>query len=146
MSENLQRRIDEAVKQLSEQAYEVALSQIRENREAIDKIVEVLMEKETIGGNDFRAMLSGAGTACRSGWGDGKMSGQGAVGPLQELDQGFPAVFAVLAAVFASRTIECTIGSPVESMLHAAASLPCFNTFTVCLHARRVHHHPRGEP
>ncbi|KIZ06262.1 cell division protease FtsH [Monoraphidium neglectum] len=58
MSENLQRRIDEAVKQLSEQAYEVALSQIRENREAIDKIVEVLMEKETIGGNDFRAMLS----------------------------------------------------------------------------------------
>ena len=59
MSENLQRRIDEAVKKLSVDAYEVALSQIRDNREAIDKIVEVLMEKETISGNDFRSMLSG---------------------------------------------------------------------------------------
>lgn len=58
MSENLQRRIDEAVKQLSTQAYEVAVQQIRDNREAIDKIVEVLMEKETISGDEFRTMLS----------------------------------------------------------------------------------------
>ncbi|GBF97021.1 extracellular protease [Raphidocelis subcapitata] len=58
MSENLQRKIDEAVKSLSVQAYDVALKQISDNREAIDRIVEVLMEKETISGNDFRAMLS----------------------------------------------------------------------------------------
>jgi cell division protease FtsH len=58
MSENLQRRIDDAVKDLAAKAYEVALSQIRDNREAIDKIVEVLMEKETIDGNTFREMLS----------------------------------------------------------------------------------------
>jgi cell division protease FtsH len=32
MSENLQQRIDEAVKRIAEQAYEVALSQIRDNR------------------------------------------------------------------------------------------------------------------
>ena len=60
MSENLQRRIDEAVKQLSAQAYEVALRQIGDSREAMDRIVEVLMEKETISGDDFRKMLAGA--------------------------------------------------------------------------------------
>lgn len=56
MSENLQRRIDGAVKDLSAQAYEVALKQISDNREAIDRIVEVLMEKETITGNEFRSV------------------------------------------------------------------------------------------
>ena len=30
----------------------------RENREAIDKIVELLQEKETIDGKEFRAILS----------------------------------------------------------------------------------------
>jgi hypothetical protein len=60
MSENLQRRIDEAVKKLSSEAYEVALRHVRDNREAIDRIVEVLMEKETIGGDQFRSMLAGA--------------------------------------------------------------------------------------
>jgi hypothetical protein len=58
MSENLQRRIDEAVKKLSVEAYEVALQQIQDNREAMDRIVEVLMEKETISGDEFRSMLS----------------------------------------------------------------------------------------
>lgn len=60
MSENLQQRIDGAVKKLAVEAYEVAVKQISDNREAIDKIVEVLMEKETISGDEFRAMLSGA--------------------------------------------------------------------------------------
>ena len=40
------------------QAYEVALSQIRDNREAIDRITESLIEKETITGEEFRTMLS----------------------------------------------------------------------------------------
>jgi cell division protease FtsH len=58
MSEKLAEDIDTAVKRLSDEAYEIALSQIRSNREAMDKIVEVLLEKETLSGDEFRAILS----------------------------------------------------------------------------------------
>ncbi|KAL2343623.1 hypothetical protein Fmac_004908 [Flemingia macrophylla] len=58
MSEKLAEDIDAAVKRLSDDAYEIALQHIRNNREAIDKIVEVLLEKETITGDEFRAILS----------------------------------------------------------------------------------------
>ncbi|KAK6157541.1 hypothetical protein DH2020_011789 [Rehmannia glutinosa] len=58
MSERLAEDIDVAIKRISDSAYEIALSQIRNNREAMDKIVEVLLEKETITGDEFRAILS----------------------------------------------------------------------------------------
>lgn len=58
MSERLAEDIDTAIKKLSDTAYEIALSQIKSNREAIDKIVEVLLEKETMTGDEFRAILS----------------------------------------------------------------------------------------
>ncbi|RWW62364.1 hypothetical protein BHE74_00030517 [Ensete ventricosum] len=58
MSEKLAEDIDAAVKRISDSAYEVALSHIRNNREAIDKIVEVLLEKETMTGDEFRAIIS----------------------------------------------------------------------------------------
>ncbi|KAG5231847.1 ATP-dependent zinc metalloprotease FTSH [Salix suchowensis] len=58
MSEKLAEDIDTAVKRISDGAYEIALSHIRSNREAIDKIVEVLLEKETMTGDEFRAILS----------------------------------------------------------------------------------------
>ncbi|XP_039134759.1 ATP-dependent zinc metalloprotease FTSH 2, chloroplastic [Dioscorea cayenensis subsp. rotundata] len=58
MSEKLAEDIDAAVKRISDKAYEIALSHIRNNREAIDKIVEVLLEKETLSGDEFRAILS----------------------------------------------------------------------------------------
>ncbi|XP_042483111.1 ATP-dependent zinc metalloprotease FTSH 2, chloroplastic-like [Macadamia integrifolia] len=58
MSEKLAEDIDAAIKQISDGAYEIALSHIRNNREAIDKIVEVLLEKETMSGDEFRAILS----------------------------------------------------------------------------------------
>ncbi|KAK8706485.1 hypothetical protein V6N13_050047 [Hibiscus sabdariffa] len=58
MSEKLAEDIDAAVKRLSDSAYEIAFSHIRNNREAIDKIVEVLLEKETMSGDEFRAILS----------------------------------------------------------------------------------------
>ena len=54
----MQIKIDEAVQKLSAEAYEVALTQMRDNREAIDRITEVLCEKETITGDEFRALLS----------------------------------------------------------------------------------------
>ena len=57
VSEQLQRRIDDAVKKIAAEAYVVAVQQIRDNRVAIDKIVDVLIEKETISGDEFRALL-----------------------------------------------------------------------------------------
>lgn len=58
MSEKLAEDIDVAIKKLSDGAYEIALSHIRNNREAMDKIVDVLVEKETLTGDEFRAILS----------------------------------------------------------------------------------------
>lgn len=58
MSERLAEDIDKAVKAISDKAYEVALDHIRNNRAAMDKIVEVLLEKETLTGEEFRAILS----------------------------------------------------------------------------------------
>ena len=58
MSEKLQHDIDVAIKKISDEAYDLALSQIRENRQAIDEIVDVILEKETISGDEFRSILS----------------------------------------------------------------------------------------
>ena len=57
VSESLQRRIDAAIKKISDEAYETALAQVRANREAMDAAVAVLVEKETISGDDFREIL-----------------------------------------------------------------------------------------
>jgi cell division protease FtsH len=54
----LQIKIDEAVQKLAADAYEVALKHMRDNREAIDVITELLIEKETLGGDEFRKILS----------------------------------------------------------------------------------------
>ncbi|PPR94097.1 hypothetical protein GOBAR_AA26580 [Gossypium barbadense] len=58
MSEKLAEDIDSSVKKITETAYEIAKNHIRNNREAIDKLVEVLLEKETLTGYEFRAILS----------------------------------------------------------------------------------------
>ncbi|CAG9462224.1 unnamed protein product [Pedinophyceae sp. YPF-701] len=58
MSENLLAKIDAAVKELAEKAYEDALKVVEDNREAMDRIVEVLVEKETLTGDEFRSLLS----------------------------------------------------------------------------------------
>jgi cell division protease FtsH len=58
MSENLQHKIDEAVKKISIEGYEVAVKQVEDNREAVDRLVEVLLEKETITGDEFRSILA----------------------------------------------------------------------------------------
>jgi cell division protease FtsH len=36
----------------------VALAHIRDNREAVDRITELLVEKETLGGEEFRQLLA----------------------------------------------------------------------------------------
>lgn len=53
VSENLQQRIDHAVKDIANNAYEQALKLVGENRGAMDKVVEVLLEKETLTGGWF---------------------------------------------------------------------------------------------
>ncbi|OMO79302.1 Peptidase M41 [Corchorus capsularis] len=58
MSEKLAEDIDSSVRKIIESAYEVAKNHIRNNRDAIDKLVEVLLEKETLTGDEFRAILS----------------------------------------------------------------------------------------
>ncbi|PHT90930.1 ATP-dependent zinc metalloprotease FTSH 6, chloroplastic [Capsicum annuum] len=58
MSEKLAEDIDESVRHIIERAYEIAKNHIRNNREAIDKLVDALLEKETLTGDEFRAILS----------------------------------------------------------------------------------------
>lgn len=58
MSEKLAEDIDSSVRRIIESAYEVAKAHVRNNRDAIDKIVDVLLEKETLSGDEFRAILS----------------------------------------------------------------------------------------
>lgn len=58
MSEKLANDIDVATKRIADEAYEVAVKQIRDNREAIDVITEELMEVETMTGERFREILA----------------------------------------------------------------------------------------
>ncbi|CAI9758103.1 unnamed protein product [Fraxinus pennsylvanica] len=58
MSEKLAEDIDKSVRLIIENAYEIAKKLIRNNREAIDKLVEVLLERETLSGEEFRSILS----------------------------------------------------------------------------------------
>jgi len=58
MSEKLANDIDVATKRIADEAYVVALRQIKDNREAIDVIVEELLEVETMTGERFREILS----------------------------------------------------------------------------------------
>lgn len=58
MSEKLAEDIDSSVRNIIENAYQIARNHVRNNREAIDKLVDVLLEKETLSGDEFRAILS----------------------------------------------------------------------------------------
>lgn len=56
-SDEMAYRIDSAVKRIIDRGYETAKSIIRDNREVMDKIVERLMEKEKIDGNEFNSFF-----------------------------------------------------------------------------------------
>ncbi|KAH0860801.1 hypothetical protein HID58_089062 [Brassica napus] len=58
MSEKLAKEIDQCVKKIIDNAYQIAKNHVRNNREAIDKLVDVLLDKETLTGDEFRAILS----------------------------------------------------------------------------------------
>ncbi|GAB2246616.1 hypothetical protein Droror1_Dr00002109 [Drosera rotundifolia] len=58
MSEKLAEDIDTSVRNIVDGAYEIAKTYIKNNREAMDKLVEVLLESETLTGEEFRTIMS----------------------------------------------------------------------------------------
>jgi cell division protease FtsH len=57
-SEEIASRIDAQVRELIQHAYEEAIRIMREHRTAIDRLVDLLIEKETIDGEEFRQIVA----------------------------------------------------------------------------------------
>ncbi len=57
-SEEIASRIDNQVREIVEQCHKNARQIIRDHRVAIDRLVDLLIEKETIDGDEFRQILS----------------------------------------------------------------------------------------
>ncbi|MDJ0688319.1 MAG: ATP-dependent zinc metalloprotease FtsH2 [Xenococcaceae cyanobacterium MO_188.B32] len=57
-SEEIASRIDDQVRQIAEHGHNLARKIIRENREVIDRVVDLLIEKETIDGDEFRQIVA----------------------------------------------------------------------------------------
>jgi cell division protease FtsH len=57
-SEAIASRIDAQVRTIVEQCYETAKQIVREHRSVMDRLVDLLIEKETIDGDEFRRIVS----------------------------------------------------------------------------------------
>jgi len=57
-SEEIASKIDAAVREIVQQCYETTRNIIRENRDVIDRVVDLLIEKESIDGDEFRQIVS----------------------------------------------------------------------------------------
>jgi len=57
-SEEIAARIDAQVRELVQHSYELAIKLIREHRVVIDRLVDLLVEKETIDGEEFRQIVA----------------------------------------------------------------------------------------
>ena len=57
-SEAIASRIDNQVRTIVEECYELAKTLIRENRTVTDRLVDLLIEKETIDGEEFRQIVA----------------------------------------------------------------------------------------
>ena len=58
VSESISKQIDEQVRAIVMQCYEETLELVQGQREAMDQLVELLIEKETMDGDEFREILS----------------------------------------------------------------------------------------
>ena len=58
VSDSISKQIDESVRVMVKECYQETFSIISENREAMDKIVDLLIEKETLDGEEFVNILS----------------------------------------------------------------------------------------
>jgi cell division protease FtsH len=56
-SEEMAVQVDRQVRQIVTHCYEMARRMIREHRPLIDKLVEILLDKETLEGDDFRTIV-----------------------------------------------------------------------------------------
>lgn len=52
------KKIDQAIQEIITQCHDEAYDIIKKNRKAMDRLVQILMEKETIDGKEFRQILS----------------------------------------------------------------------------------------
>ena len=57
-SEEVATRIDEQVRILAEEGHQIARKIVRENREVVDRLVDLLIDKETIDGEEFRQIVA----------------------------------------------------------------------------------------
>ena len=57
-SEEVASRIDDQVRQIIEQSHNLARKIVRDNREVIDRLVDLLIEKETINGDELRQIVA----------------------------------------------------------------------------------------
>ena len=58
VSDSISKQIDESVRVMVKECYEETYSIVSKNREAMDKIVDLLIEKETLDGEEFTSILS----------------------------------------------------------------------------------------
>ena len=58
MSDSISKQIDESVRLMVKECYKETYAIVSKNREAMDKIVDLLIEKETLDGDEFVSVLS----------------------------------------------------------------------------------------
>ena len=58
ISDSISQQIDEQVRKIVKECYKSTVELVASNREAIDKLVDLLIEKETINGDEFCEILS----------------------------------------------------------------------------------------
>ena len=58
VSDSISKQIDESVRVMVKSCYKETYSIISKNREAMDKLVDILIEKETLDGQEFVKILS----------------------------------------------------------------------------------------
>ncbi|MGF1674578.1 MAG: cell division protein FtsH, partial [Rivularia sp. (in: cyanobacteria)] len=57
-SESIAARIDSQVRTIVEECYKNALQMMRDHRSLMDRLVDLLIEKETIDGEEFRRIVA----------------------------------------------------------------------------------------
>ena len=57
-SDEISSRIDSQVRSIVEHCYDESRRIIRENRTVVDRLVDLLIEKETIDGDEFRQIVA----------------------------------------------------------------------------------------
>ena len=57
-SETVSQRIDEQVRTIVEKCYDDAKRMVEDNRAAVDRVVDILIEKETLDGDEFREIIA----------------------------------------------------------------------------------------